>query len=61
MNQKISISRGNSKMGAIPSVSLPCRVTCNQNAPCFKKCYAARIELRYKESRNAYADRKSVV
>lgn len=53
---KISISKGNAKMGAIPSVSLPCRITCNQNAPCFKKCYAARIERRYKESRNAYAN-----
>ena len=42
-------------MGAIPSVSLPAGITCNPGAPCFKFCYARRIEYRYKESRAAYA------
>lgn len=55
MTNQISISRGNSKMGAIPSVSLPACVTCNPNAPCFKKCYAAKLERIYKNTRNAYA------
>lgn len=50
----VSISKGNSKMGAIPSVSLPPCITCNPTAPCFKLCYAARITRRYKESREAY-------
>ena len=51
----VSISKGNSKMGAIPSVSLPACITCNPNAPCFKKCYAAKIERLYTNTRNAYA------
>jgi hypothetical protein len=55
MTNQISISHGNSKMGAIPSVSLPACVTCNPNAPCFKKCYAAKLERIYKNTRNAYA------
>ncbi len=52
---QISISPGNVKMGAIPSVSLPACSTCNPNAPCFKKCYAAKLERIYKNTRNAYA------
>ena len=51
---KISISAGNSKMGAIPSVSLPACITCNPSAPCFKKCYAARLTRRYTTVKNAY-------
>lgn len=54
-NQKVSISTGNRKMGAIPSVSLPACITCNQNAPCFAKCYAAKLERIYTNTRNAYA------
>lgn len=52
---KISISPGNVKMGAIPSVSLPACTTCNPSAPCFKKCYAAKLERIYKNVKNAYA------
>ena len=33
-NEKLSISRGNIKVGRVPSVSLPCVVTCNPDAPC---------------------------
>lgn len=54
-NNKISISRGNAKMGAIPSVSLPACVTCNPDAPCFKKCYARRLAARRATVRDAYA------
>ncbi len=54
-NNQVSISHGNSKMGAIPSVSLPACVTCNPDAPCFAKCYARRLERRYKTVSNAYA------
>ena len=53
--QKISISPGNVKMGAIPSVSLPACITCNPDAPCFKKCYAAKLERIRSNVRNAYA------
>lgn len=54
-NKKISISAGNVKLGAIPSVSLPACITCNPSAPCFKKCYAVRMQRRYKNTREAYA------
>ena len=53
-NYNVSISPGNAKMGAIPSVSLPAVITCNPGAPCFKLCYAARIARRYKQSKSAY-------
>lgn len=39
----VSISRGNSKMGGIPSVSLPPVTTCPAGAPCAKLCYAAKL------------------
>ena len=50
----VSISKGNSKMGAIPSVSLPACITCNPKAPCFKLCYAAKIERIYKTAKQSY-------
>lgn len=59
--QKISISQGNSKMGGIPSVSLPACITCNPDAPCFNECYARRIERRYKQSRAAYVHNLQVL
>lgn len=39
----VKISNGNSKMGAIPSVSLPSVVTCRQ-CECNVKCYARKLE-----------------
>lgn len=54
-NLTVSISKGNSKMGAIPSVSLPACITCNPDAPCFKKCYALRLSRRRGTVANAYA------
>jgi hypothetical protein len=53
-NLNVSISQGNSKMGAIPSVSLPACITCNPAAPCFKLCYAAKISRLYKNTAAAY-------
>lgn len=41
---RVSVSNGNTKMGPIPSVSLPAGVTCNPKAPCFPDCYAHRLE-----------------
>lgn len=62
MNQlKVSISKGNVKMGMIPSVSLPAVITCNPNAPCFKKCYALRIARRYKQSKAAYQNNLDIL
>ena len=48
MTQKelhVSKSHGNSKMGSIPSVSLPPIITCSKEAckHCGKKCYALKI------------------
>lgn len=54
MINKVSISTGNSKMGAIPSVSLPPVITCPKGAPCAKKCYAAKLCRIYSTVRNAY-------
>lgn len=50
----VSISKANRKMGAIPSVSLPACITCNPSAPCFKACYAAKIERIYKTAKDSY-------
>lgn len=49
----VSISRGNIKMGAIQSVSLPAGLTCVSCA-CNKKCYARRIEQRRPVVKAAY-------
>ena len=57
----VSISKGNIKMGAIPSVSLPACVTCNPSAPCFKKCYAMRLARRYKTVSAAYDRNLSIL
>ena len=51
---KLSISPGNRKMGAIPSVSLPACTTCNPIAPCFKGCYAVKIAKIYKSAAVSY-------
>lgn len=50
----ISISKGNSKMGFIPSVSLPPVVTCAAGCTCAKKCYAAKRCRIYANTRKAY-------
>lgn len=51
---RVSISRGNSKMGSIPSVSLPAGLTCRGDCECTKKCYARKIERLRVSVRNAY-------
>ena len=40
--EHISVSRGNSKMGTIPSVSLPAIKTCRTDCKCTEICYATR-------------------
>lgn len=49
----IKLSKGNSKMGSIPSVSLPAIKTCRQCA-CQEKCYAYKLERLRPAVRNAY-------
>lgn len=51
---KLSVSKGNIKMGAIPSISLPAIKTCRKDAPCIAECYACRMERRWKNIRNSY-------
>lgn len=51
---KLSISKGNSKMGAIPSVSLPPITTCPKGVPCATKCYAAKLCRIYPTVKKAY-------
>lgn len=49
----VSISKGNIKMGAIPSVSLPAIKTC-RSCSCASKCYAAKLERLRPSVRRAY-------
>ena len=51
---EVKISPGNSKLGSIPSVSLPSVVTCIQ-CGCQEKCYARRIENLRPNVAKAYA------
>lgn len=50
----IKISQGNSKLGNIPSISLPAGVTCRDDCECKNKCYAKRLERIRKSVREAY-------
>ena len=58
---KITISKGNRKLGAIPSVSLPPCTTCNSSAPCFKKCYALKIARLYTTVSKSYVNNLEVL
>ena len=52
----VTISDGNSKMGVVPSISLPPIVTCNKKAPCTKGgCYALNGAFQYPSVQGAYA------
>lgn len=57
---RVSISKGNEKLGSIQSVSLPSGVTCRV-CDCRKKCYARRIEQRRKSVRDAYQNNLTVL
>ena len=56
MIKKLHISTGNSKMGQIPSVSLPPVKTCRAGAPCIKDCYACKLCRLYKNVKNSYEE-----
>lgn len=56
----VHISKGNSKMGSIKSVSLPAVVTC-RDCGCQKKCYARRIEARRKNVAKSYAENLEIL
>lgn len=56
----VKISKGNSKMGSIASVSLPAGETCRQCA-CHAKCYAAKIERLRPNVKAAYQNNLMVL
>ena len=58
---KVCISKGNRKMGAIPSVSLPAIVTCRKGCKCCKGCYAAKLERIYKNVRESYQNNLKIL
>ena len=57
---KITISKGNIKMGAIPSVSLPAVVTCRPDLPCYKECYARRMQTYRPSVKTSYENNYEV-
>ena len=56
----VSISKGNIKMGAIPSVSLPAIKTC-RSCGCASKCYAAKLERLRPSVRRAYQNNLEIL
>lgn len=58
---KVSISNKNSKMGPIPSVSLPPIITCKNCASCSKDCYAAKLARLRKTVREAWKRNLEIV
>lgn len=56
----VSISKSNSKMGTIPSVSLPSIITCRK-CDCQNKCYANKLERLRPNVRNAYQNNIEVL
>lgn len=54
MNTSVSISPGNSKLGSIPSVSLPPVYTCPRGCECATLCYAMRLARARPSVKHAY-------
>lgn len=53
VRERVHISHGVTKLGAdIPSVSFPAVITCDPNAPCFKKCYARKGRFAFKRNKD---------
>ena len=59
--KNVAISRGNRKMGAIPSVSLPPVKTCAADCPCAKKCYAVKMCRIYKNVKASYENNLEIL
>lgn len=51
---ELKISRGNSKIGQTPNLSLPPIVTCRDNVPCARDCYAKRSYIQYPRVRECW-------
>ena len=52
---RLKISTGNSKLGPVPNISLPPILTCRDDAPCVKDCYAKQFFIMYPNVRNAWS------
>lgn len=52
---KLHISKGNSKLGAIPNLSFPPGLTCRPGVPCLTSgCYALKLYKLYKTCKDAW-------
>lgn len=49
-----TISNGNTKLGSIPSLSLPPMLTCEKGLPCYRDCYARQAYNQYPLTEAAY-------
>lgn len=56
----ITISRGNTKIGKIPNVSLPPIATCADALPCFSKCYAIKSYRMFPSVKKAWDNNLAV-
>ena len=54
INLKVCISKGNSKLGNIPNVSLPAGKACALNVPCRKDCYANKGTSKFPNVQHAW-------
>ena len=52
---KVQIAKGNSKIGLIPTISLPPILACRQDAPCKADCYALKAWRQYTRTRQAWS------
>lgn len=52
----LSISRGNTKLGNIPNISLPPGLSCRKDAPCSKECYAMKAWRMHPPVRSAWSN-----
>lgn len=57
----VSISKGNTKMGGIWSVSLPSIKTCRNDCECNERCYASKLERLRPNVRDAYQNNLDVL
>jgi hypothetical protein len=53
---KVKISKGNSKLGSIPNVSLPPIISCAKGIPCAKTCYAMKAYRMYPNVKTCWND-----
>lgn len=57
---KITISKGNKKLGNIPNISLPPIWSCVKNVPCAKSCYAMKSYRMYPNVKTAWNNNLAV-